>query len=81
MIFLETILRQNRIKIHQMVHQMVHQIAPLKFFFFLGGGHAPKPPGKAHGFAIHSMSLRNMQISKSENKFLGPPYQILATPL
>ena len=39
----------------------------------------PNPPSKAHGFALRSMSLRDMQISKSEKKFLGPPCQILAT--
>ena len=30
------------------------------------------PPSKAHGFAMRSMSLRDMQISKSEKKILGP---------
>ena len=33
----------------------------------------PNPPDKAHGFAMRSMSLRDMQISKSEKKILGPP--------
>ena len=34
----------------------------------------PNPPSTAHGFAMHSMSLCDMQISKSEkNKFLPPP--------
>ena len=34
----------------------------------------PNPPNKAHGFAMRSMSLRDMQISKSEKKdFLAPP--------
>ena len=34
----------------------------------------PNPPSKAHGEAMRSMSLRDMQISKSEKiKFLGPP--------
>ena len=34
----------------------------------------PNPPSKAHGFAMRSMSLRDMQISKSEKKkILGPP--------
>ena len=28
---------------------------------------------KAHGFAMHSMSLWDMQISKSEKKILSPP--------
>ena len=47
-----------------------HQIAPLKKF---GGGMPPDPPSKAHGFAMRSMSLRDMQISKSEKKILGSP--------
>ena len=33
----------------------------------------PNPPSQAHGFAMRSMSLRDMQISKSEKKILGPP--------
>ena len=33
----------------------------------------PNPPNKAHGFAMRSMSLCDMQISKSEKKILGPP--------
>ena len=33
----------------------------------------PNPPSKAHGFAMRSMSLRDMQISKSQKKILGPP--------
>ena len=33
----------------------------------------PNPPSNAHGFAMRSMSLRDMQIPKSEKKFLGPP--------
>ena len=37
----------------------------------------PNPPNKAHVFAM----LRDMQISKSEKKILGPPCQILGTPL
>ena len=42
----------------------------------------PNPPSKAHGEAMRSMSLRDMQISKSEKKILGPPpCQILGTPL
>ena len=43
-------------------------------------GMPPNPPSKAHGFAMRSMSLLNMQIYKSE-KILGPPCQILGTPL
>ena len=49
--------------------------------FSRGGGHAPEPPSKAHGFTMRSMSLRDMQISKSEKKLLPPPCQILGTPL
>ena len=37
------------------------------------GGMPPNPPSIAHGEAMRSISLRNMQISKSEKKFLGPP--------
>ena len=33
----------------------------------------PNPPSKAHGFAMRSMSLCDMQFSKSEKKILGPP--------
>ena len=33
----------------------------------------PNPPSNAHGFAMRSMSLRDMQTSKSEKKILGPP--------
>ena len=32
----------------------------------------PNPPSKAHGFAMRSMSLRDMQISKSEKKNSWP---------
>ena len=35
--------------------------------------HAPDPPSKAHGFAMRSMSLCDMQIYKSEKKILAPP--------
>ena len=42
----------------------------------------PNPPSYTHGFAMHSMSFRDMQIPKSEKKnFLAPPSQILGTPL
>ena len=33
----------------------------------------PNPPSNAHGFAMRSMSLRDMQIPKSEKTILGPP--------
>ena len=33
----------------------------------------PNPPSKAHGFAMRSMSLRDMQISKSGKKNSWPP--------
>ena len=33
----------------------------------------PNPPNKAHGFAIRSMSLNDMQISKSPPKNSWPP--------
>ena len=43
----------------------------------------PNPPSNAHGFAMRSMSLRDMQIPKSEEKNYcpPPPSQILGTPL
>ena len=41
----------------------------------------PNPPSKAHGFAMRSMSLRDMQFSKSKKKILAPPCQFLGTPL
>ena len=55
--------------------QNVHQNAPICTIIknFLGGGMPPNPPNKAHGFAMRSMSLCDMQISKSEKKILGPP--------
>ena len=57
-----------------------HQIAP--FIKNFSGGIPPNPPNKAHSFAMRSMSLRDMQISKSKKKkFLAPPSQILGTPL
>ena len=34
----------------------------------------PNPPSNAHGFAMRSMSLCDMQIHKSEKKFLLPPF-------
>ena len=40
----------------------------------------PNPPSNAHGFAMRSMSLRDMQIPKSEKKnSWPPPSQILGT--
>ena len=33
----------------------------------------PNPLSNAHGFAMRSMSLRDMQILKSEKKIIGPP--------
>ena len=33
----------------------------------------PNPPDNAHGFAMRSMSLRDMQIPKSEKKNSWPP--------
>ena len=45
-------------------------------------GMPPNSPSKAHGFAMHSMSLRDMQIFKSEKKIVAPPpCQVLETPL
>ena len=37
------------------------------------GSMPPNPPSNAHGFAMHSMSLRDMQIPKSEKKISWPP--------
>ena len=37
------------------------------------GGHAPELPSKAHGFAMRSMALCDMQISSSEKKNSCPP--------
>ena len=45
----------------------------LKKKFSGGGGMPPNPPNKAHGFAMRSMSLRDMQISKSEKLNSWPP--------
>ena len=55
--------------------QNIHQNAPNCTILkkFLGGGMPPNPPSKAHGFAMRSMSLRNMQISKSGKKNSWPP--------
>ena len=53
----------------------IHQNAPNCTIYknFLGGGHAPEPPSIAYGFAMRSMSLRDMQISKSQKKNFCPP--------
>ena len=40
---------------------------------FSRGGMPPNPPSSAHGFAMRRMSLRDMQIPKSEKNFLPPP--------
>ena len=40
---------------------------------FSRGGMPPNPPNNAHGFAMRSMSLRDMQIPKSEKKISCPP--------
>ena len=41
---------------------------------FSRGSMPPNPPSNAHGFAMRSMSLRDMQIPKSQKKnFLAPP--------
>ena len=65
--------------------QNTHQNAPnctiLKKEISRGGGMPPNPPSKVLGFANHSMSVRDMQISKSEKKNSWPLSQILSTPL
>ena len=53
------------------IYTKTHQIAP--FLKISWGGMPPNPPNKAHGFAMRSMSLRDMQVSKSQKKFLAPP--------
>ena len=58
------------LKSDRSIHQNAPNCTNLKNFL---GGHAPEPPSKAHGFAMRSMSLRDMQISKSEKKILPPP--------
>ena len=44
-----------------------------RFKKFSRGGMPPNPPSNAHGFAMRSMSLRDMQIPKSEKKISWPP--------
>ena len=44
-----------------------------RFKNFSRGSMPPNPPSNAHGFAMRSMSLRDMQIPKSEKKKLLPP--------
>ena len=63
------------------MHTKTHQIAPLKKRKFRGGGMPPNPPSKAHGIAMRSMSLRDMQNSKYEKYFLAltPPKSWLRT--
>ena len=65
MIIFEKFQRQNRIKIHTKTYHFKN--------IFWGGGMHPNPPSKAHGFDMRSMSLRDMQISKSEKRIPGPP--------
>ena len=44
-----------------------------RFKKFSRGSMPPNPPSNAHGFAMRSMSLRDMQIPKSEKKISWPP--------
>ena len=69
--FLKFFKVKNLIQIYTKTHQIAPFIKPLE---------PQNPPSKAHGFAMRSMSLRDMQISKSQKKFLPPPSQILGTP-
>ena len=62
--FLKTICDQNIHPKHTKLHHFKKNFR---------GGMPPNPLSKAHGFAMRSMSLRDMQISKSEKKILGPP--------
>ena len=62
----------------------IHQNAPNCTIFknFSRRSMPPNLPSKAHGFAMRSMSLRGMQISKSQkHNSWPPPSQILGTPL
>ena len=40
---------------------------------FTRGSMPPNPASKAHGIAMRSMSLRDMQISKSDKKYFLLP--------
>ena len=44
-----------------------------RFKKFSRGSMLPNPPNNAHGEAMRSMSLRDMQIPKSEKKNSCPP--------
>ena len=59
--FLKFFKLKNLIQIYTKTHQIAPFIEP------------QNPPSKAHGFAMRSMSLRDMQISKSQKKIIGPP--------
>ena len=50
--------------------QNTHQIAPFKIFF---QGAYPQTPLAKRMAAMHSMSLCDVQISKSEKKIIAPP--------
>ena len=52
------------------IYTKTHQIAP--FLKIFSGGMPPNPPSKAHGFAMRSMSLRDMQVSKSQKNSRPP---------
>ena len=58
-------------KIKTKSDQNTHQIAPIKKFS--RGSMPPNPPSNAHGCAMRSMSLRDMQIPKSDKKISWPP--------
>ena len=68
MVILEKFLKT---KSDQNIHQNAQNCTILKNF--LGGGMPTNPPSKAHGFAMRSMSLRDMQIYKSGKKNSWPP--------
>ena len=62
---------------HKFFKKILHEnnyypiaIVYLKYLFFYMN---MNPPNKAHGFAMRSMSLRDMQIPKSEKKNSCPP--------
>ena len=54
---------QNLIKKNTLKRTKLHRFKKIS-----RGIMPPNPPRNAHGFAIHSMSLRDMQIPKSEKK-------------
>ena len=65
-----TFLKFLKSKFDLNIHQKRTKLHHFKKNF--SGGMPPNPPSKAHGFAMRGMSLRDMQIFKSQKKFLDP---------